>query len=34
MVLLELHNIVSLVIELLHCPLGKIPSTLVMMDNV
>ena len=34
MVLLELHNIVSFVIELLHFPLGKLPSTLLMMDNV
>jgi len=34
MALLELHNIDALAIDLLHCPLGELPSTLVMMDNV
>jgi len=34
MVLLELHKIVALVINFLHCLLGKIPSTLVMMGNI
>ncbi len=34
MVFLELHNIASLVIDFLHCPLGKLPSTSIMMDNI
>ena len=33
-VLLELHEKVSLVLDLLHYPSGKLPSTLVMMGNL
>ena len=33
-VLLELHNKVALVLDLLHYPSGKLPSTLVMMGNL
>ena len=32
-VLLELHNKVALVLDFLHYPSGKFPSTLVMMGN-
>ena len=32
--LLELHNKVALVLDLLHYPSGKLPSTLVMMGNL
>ena len=34
MVLLELHNIAAFVTNLLHCPLGILPLTLVMMGNI
>ena len=33
-VLLELHKKVALVLDLLHYPFGKFPSTLVMMGNL
>ena len=33
-VLLELHKKVALVLDLLHYPSGKLPSTLVMMGNI